>query len=109
MLPSLVRRAEDGVAKPFLEPRVVAELLNIVESYHLQSLFASIGSVLQIGNRIALPGRQFRAATHDLDIARVTEQPVAFPGGQLLDDAELLQMSERLVDRGRGDAGLLRQ
>jgi hypothetical protein len=30
------------------------------------------------GNRIGLPARQFRAATHDLDIARVAEQAVAF-------------------------------
>ena len=44
-----VRRAEDGVAQPFLERRVVAELLNIAEPQHLQSLFPSTGSILQIG------------------------------------------------------------
>ncbi len=33
------------------------------------------------GNRIGLPARQFRAATHDLDIAHVAEQAVAFLGG----------------------------
>ncbi len=60
-------------------------------------------------NRIDLPFRQFRAATHDIDAARVAEQAVALPGGQFLDDAELLQMAERLVDRGRSDAGLLHQ
>lgn len=43
------------------------------------------------GNRIDLPALQFRAATHDLDIARVAEQAVAFLGGELLDDAATSQ------------------
>ena len=50
---------------------------------------------IQERNRIDLAARQFRAATHDLDIAGVAEQAVAFPGGQLLDDAELFQLAER--------------
>jgi len=50
----------------------------------------------------ALPTWQFRTTTHDLDIGRIAEQAGALLGGQLLDDAELLQVAERLVDRGRG-------
>ncbi len=52
---------------------------------------------------------KFSAATHDLDISRITEHAVALPGGQLLDDAEPLKVVERLVDRGRSDAGLFNQ
>ena len=50
--------------------------------------------------------RQLRATIHDVDIAGVAEHPVAFSGGQLLDDTELLQVAKRLVDRRRGEAEL---
>ncbi len=43
---------------------------------------------------------------HDVEVAGVAEHPVAFPGGQLLDDTELLQVAKRLVDRRRGEAEL---
>lgn len=52
---------------------------------------------------------KFSAATHDLDVSRITEHAVALPGGQLLDDAEPLKVVERLVDRSRSDAGLFNQ
>ena len=61
------------------------------------------------GIRIDLPDRLFRSAIHDLDIAGITEQPVAFPRGQFLHNTETFQMTERLVDRGWSDAGLLHQ
>ena len=64
---------------------------------------------LEYPNRTGLPSRQFRAAIHDLDIAGIAEEAVALPGGQLLDDAKLLQVDKRLVDRGRGDASLFHQ
>jgi len=59
--------------------------------------------------RIDLPTRQFSAAAHELDIARVAEQAVALLSGQLFDDAELLQVAESLVDRGRGNTSFLNQ
>ena len=61
------------------------------------------------GIRVDLPARQLRAATHDLDIACVTEQSIALLSSQLLDDAELLQVAEWLVNRRWGDAGLCHQ
>lgn len=52
---------------------------------------------IQERNRIDLAARQFRAATHDLDIALVAEQAVTLLGGELFDDAELLQMAGALL------------
>jgi len=46
---------------------------------------------------------------HDVDVAGVAKHPVAFTGGQLLDDTELLQVAKRLVDRRRGEAELPNQ
>ena len=43
---------------------------------------------------------QFRPPIHDLDITHIAEQPIAFLGGQLLEDAKPLQMTKGFVHRG---------
>ncbi len=58
------------------------------------------------GRQSDLCVRQLRATIHDVAIAGVAEHPVALPGGQFLDDTELLQVAKRLVDRRRGEAEL---
>ena len=59
--------------------------------------------IAYIAEPAGLTARPFRAATHDLDIARIAEQTVAFLGGQLLDDAKLLQVTERLGGDGEAE------
>jgi hypothetical protein len=44
-----------------------------------------------------LPARQFRTETHDLHIASIAKDSVAFLGGKLFHDLELLEMADPVL------------
>ena len=53
--------------------------------------------------------RHICVAINDFDITRITKQTVALACGELLHNAQLFQMAERPVYRGRSDTGLFDQ
>ena len=55
------------------------------------------------------PVRQLRTATHDLQVCNVAEDAVSSPRGQFLHNPEFLEMTQRFVDRRRGDPYLFHQ
>ncbi len=49
------------------------------------------------------------SSVHNVHIALITENAVAFSARKLTNDAQALEMSKTLVDGGRGDPGLFHQ
>ena len=58
---------------------------------------------------VRLGAWQFRPLVHYFYIPGITENPVAFFARQFPHNAQVLQMTQALVDRGRGDADLFHQ